>query len=591
MRKHLIVFLLLYTLLWPAVALPQQAATPARPVSTEAPAGGGTSGGSLFLGLRGLDNSDWMGRVNEFEANKDGARPSIGFNYWYGRGSWFFDFFGENRGDSRAQSYSLKTDLNRWVRVSSSMERFLHRLDHDPLTNLDAAKGTVVVRHDNLAPNRALAPGRNEIDTKISGYLTSWLTWRASHRFQQMHGDVQTRAISKCSSCHVTATATSIDQKANDLSGGFTARLGRRVAVHYDYTNRQFKEHGQTPTLRYDVAQHPGTLSRMFLNRVSFDGTTNGKLPYALVPGFRKDSHDVKVNVDLPKDSRLSAQLLKARARNTHTNLDLDVLAWGGRYTIPIGPRASFKAQFRKTDMSSDDVSIELNEPAAPEGPQAGKTFTQAYPTFGTVNWTRGSVINRRDIVASGELNYRLARLTTVRGGYQFRSIRRDNFDVERTDRNRAYFMFHSRKAKSWNARLRYTFDDIDEPFLHKKAALSPVIQPYPSPGTPPSPLTGLQYFTLYAARQANLTNQPARSQFMEPSFTWTPSPRAALTLHYRMRLENNDHLNFGKWSHDMHMPGAELWVSPIDKLNFTLAYSFQKDVSNTMFVLPAFDG
>ena len=95
----------------------------------------------------------------------------------------------------------------------------------------------------------------------------------------------------------------------------------------------------------------------------------------------------------------------------------------------------------------------------------------------------------------------------------------------------------------------------------------------------------------MYAARQANLTNQPSRSHFFEPSFSWTPSARAALTLHYRTRIEKNDKLNFGDWSRDMHMPGAELWLAPLEKLNFTLAYTFQNDRSNTLFVLPAFDG
>ncbi|MBL8217891.1 MAG: hypothetical protein JNL62_01610 [Bryobacterales bacterium] len=584
--------LLIASLMTPASAFAQQPTGAAAPPAEKDVPPVAQSGSNLFLGTRVLDNNGWPGRVNEYEMNKGGARPSIGFDYWYSRESWFFNFFGENRGDSRAQSYSLEADLNRRLRIRSTLERFIHRYDHDPLSNLDVAKGSVVVRHDNLTPNRAYGPGRNEFSTEVSGVINEWLSWRASHRFLQIHGDTQTRSISKCANCHVTGEATRINQKMHDVSAGLTVRLGRRASVLYDYWSRQFKEDGERPTNQYDVAQHPTTLNRAFFNRVLYDGTTDGQMHYAYVPNFRKDSHDIKLNVDLPADSRLSAQLLKTSATNKHVQLGLDVLAWGGKYTIPIHERVTFKAQFRKADMHSDDVFIELQEPANPAGvAQPGQTFAQAYPDFGSVDWTRGSSINRVDALGSAEISARLAKLTTLRGGYQFRSIRRENFEVERTDRNRLYLLFSSRRSKQWNSRVRYTFEATDQPFLHRHAALSPVLQPFAAPGNPPSPLLGTQYFVMYAARQANLTNQPTRSQFIEPSFTWTPSPKAALTLHYRAKMEKNDKLNFGHWKRDMHMPGAELWVAPLEKLNFTIGYSLQNDKSSTLFVIPVFDG
>jgi len=595
--NHTIAHLLIGTMMLQAdmagqQAAPQPAQQPGKPAEPVAAPPAGTSGGGFFLGVRGLNNEGWMGRINEYEMNKGGVRPVFGSSYWYSRDSWFFDFYGENRGDSRAQSYWLDADLNRRLRIRSSLERFIHRLDNDPLSNLDTAKGSVVVRHDDLAPNRAYVPGRNEMKTELSGYITTWLTWRASHRFLQMHGETQTRSISKCANCHVTGESTRINQKMHDLSGGLTARLGRKVAVHYDYTSRQFKEHGERPTNQYDVAQHPTTLNRAFFNRVQYDGTTNGQMAYAYVPGFRKDTHDVKLSADLPADARLTAQLMKTSATNTHVNLGLNVLAWGGKYVLPLGERVTLKAQFRKTDLSSDDVLVQLEETVNPAGvAQAGQTYAEAYPTFGSLDWMRGSTINRQDILATGELSARLAKLTTLRGGYQFRSIRRENFDVERTDRNRLYLLFSTRRSTQWNARVRYTLDNTDQPFMHRHAALSPVMQPTPSPGNPPSPLPGLQYFTLYAARQANLTNQPSRSHFLEPSFSWTPSPKTALTVHYRTKIEKNDKLNFSDWTRQMHMPGAELWYAPLEKLNFTLSYSFENDKSNTLFVLPAFDG
>ena len=117
------------------------------------------------------------------------------------------------------------------------------------------------------------------------------------------------------------------------------------------------------------------------------------------------------------------------------------------------------------------------------------------------------------------------------------------------------------------------------------------MLQPNPAPGNPPSPLAGLQYFALYAARPADLTNQPPRSQCSEPSCSWTPSTKAARNFRSRSRLEKNDKLNFSTWERASHSPGVELWVSPLEKLNLTASYQLQYDKTDTLFVIPVFDG
>ena len=51
---------------------------------------------------------------------------------------------------------------------------------------------------------------------------------------------------------------------------------------------------------------------------------------------------------------------------------------------------------------------------------------------------------------------------------------------------------------KQVNTRFRVQFKDTEDPWLHHKAAIPQILQPYPSPGTPASPLTGLQYDSMY---------------------------------------------------------------------------------------------
>jgi hypothetical protein len=548
-------------------------------------------GGNFFVGTRGLDNANYLGRVSEYEVSPQGLRPSLGAGFWAQRDGLAVDFRGEHRGDARDQQYELRLDAGRYFRLRTSYERFVHRLGHDPLLNLDTAKGTVVVRYDDLTPAADYVPGRSQVRTEITGAIPGvpWLVWRAGHRSQLQHGDVQARTLSKCANCHVVGTTKRIDQRLHELSAGLTVRASR-LTLEYSYLNRQFNERGATPYLVYDVAIHPQTQQRIFANRVTFDAA-QGALPFSLVPDVRKSAHELKAALDLPRDARWTAALVSARAENKHSGLRADSLGAGAKFTLPLGKRLSFTARVRKLDVDSDPAAVDLNENVSPEGPQAGKTFSQAYPSFGPLDYVRPSVASRSELRASAEVGARLARLTSLRAGYQFTRLRRDHFEVERTGTSRVFAGFSTRSSKTWSGRLRYSLEHTTDPFTHRHAALSPVMQPSPSPGSPPSPLLGLQYFTMYAARQAHLTNQPTRSHGLEPSWTWSPSDRFSFTAHYRLRTEKNDRLNFSDWQRDLHMPGAELWIAPLARLNFTAAYTFQHERSRTLFVLPAFDG
>ena len=37
--------------------------------------------------------------------------------------------------------------------------------------------------------------------------------------------------------------------------------------------------------------------------------------------------------------------------------------------------------------------------------------------------------------------------------------------------------------------------------------------------------------------------------------------------------------------------PGAELWLSPLERLDFTVAYMFHNERSDTLFGIPVYDG
>ncbi len=594
--KQILALLLTYTLLAGNLLVAQSPASPEQqPAQGAAPAQPSGYGGNVFVGTRGLDNNNYLGRVSEYDTSRQGLRPSIGAGFWGQNGNVYLDFRGEHRGDARDQQYSFQLDAGGYFKIRTTYDRFIHRLDHDPLSILDAAKGSVVVRSNDFAPGAEYVPGRNEVRTEITGRIPSlpWLTLRAGHRSQLQHGDVQARTLAKCSNCHISAVSKRIDQRLHDLTAGLSLRFSH-VAIDYDYLNRQFNERGLTPSIQYDDAVHPATLTDVFGNRVSFDNA-QGLFPFSQVPDVRKSAHSLKARFGLPKEAKLSAALTSSHGENKFTGLGVDALGWSSKFTVPLGKRVNFVARFKKLDVDADDVFVDLGEPVSTAGPQAGKTFSEAYPGYGSVDYWRRSVVSRSQVTTSAELGARLAKFTTVRGGYQFNQVKRDNFEIEKSDTNRVFASFLTRQSSKrwgdWSGRIRYLLEHTRDPFTYRNAALPPELQPKPSPGNPPSPLLGTQYYTMYAARQANLTNFPNWSHSVEPSWTWSPNPRVSMTLHYRLRSEKNTDLNFSDWERDVHMPGAELWVAPTGKLNFTLAYSFQNERSRSLFVLPAFDG
>lgn len=557
------------------------------PLKQPAPANG--SGGNIFVGTRAIDNADYLGLVSEYDTARQGFVPTAGGSFWNLTGGNYLEGEFQNRGNANDQQYKVKVDLNRWVQVTSYYVNFLHRIDNDPLADLDAAKGSVVLRHDNFAEGVNYAPGWSQLRTEVKGTVpgATILRWRASHRTMLEHGGMQARTLSKCSNCHVVATTKEIDQRMNEISGGVSLVLNN-VQVDYDYTHRQFNERGDAPLNSYDRSLHPSSSLPVFDNRVQYD-LRSGLLPYSVVPDGRKTMHTVKARVELPKDSQLRAAYTRSDVRNKYVGLAARTWAWNSSLTIPIKKRWAFLVRAKQLDVDSDDVFVDVVEPTTAGGPSAGLTYTEAYPDFGVADFLRQSVRSRNTFSLKGELAGRLAPRTTLRAGYEFRQIDRPNFEELKSTINRLYGTFSTRHSKSWQARVRYQFEHTIDPFRYDHAALMPVIQPYMSPGN--VPFTGTQYFTLYRSRQATLTQYPTLSNRVEPSFTWTPNDKVSATLHYRFSRQTNNQLNFSDWNRTTNTPGMELWFAPLERLNFTAAYTFHNERSNSLLVMPVYDG
>ncbi len=597
MTRKLILFTVCLILLCAGLALAQQPASlPAKPQPQPSAVPGNLFQGHFTVGTLGSDNADYIGRLTEYSPARQGARGVSTLAFWGSAAKVHYDFRGAYGGDNRDQSYSMYLDVNRIWRTEVRFTRLLHRLDHDPLDSLDAAKGAVVVQHSDLDPNRlyAIARGELQLDSTLVIPKLRGVEFRFGYRDERRDGHKQATTMSKCATCHNVSMTRSTDQLTQDFTAGASVKVSR-FSLEYGYLHRRFRERAASAVNTYDLVQQPATTAKIFDNRIQY-GVANGPLPFDVIPRSRKESHTIRARVDLPHDIGINLNFVKSNVDNEDFALNVDTMLWSARIGAPLGKRAFVTARFRQMQIEGNDMFVNVVEPAAIAGPQLGKTFVQSYPTFGAADWTRFSAESRRPTTAEFELSYRLAKRSTLRAGYTWEQVRRDHgadfLTPYQTRRNTTFLSFNMRTAdRTWQLRTRYSFEAINNPFRHITAAYMPVIQPAPSPGVPPSPLLGTQYYTLYDSRMADLTNQPNRVHAWEHSLTWTPTGKFSASTHLRWRHQSNDQLTMSTWKNTSLSPGVELWFAPHPRFSVMAGYHFHRDRGETWFTLPVWDG
>lgn len=575
---------------WPATVGAQA------PVASSAPAAPGTGGtiweGVFTFGALASDREGDLGRVGEFDVLRQGAVPSLAAELWGERDGVSFDVSARNAGDRRAQRYVANVDFNRWVRAHVRYQRFPHRLEHDPLAYLDSASninGTFVVTHEDTDPGARYQVDHGELDARVSIALPAGVSFFVAHRQQMRDGARQATTVNHCATCHIRGYTRSIDETTRDLSAGAKLALGA-LSVDYTYTNRLFTSDAPAILTQYDNAVHPATLQDIFLNRVQYE-QEDGLLPMATVPGLRKDLHVLRASLALPREAWLSGQFTKSVSRNEDTRLEVDYTGGSGRLVVPLHPKLTLRADLRRYHIDADDVFVEVVEKINPAGPIAGLTYEQAYPSVGELDWTRYSERSRTPTELGLELRYQPRKKTTLRVAYEWERIERPHGEIDETTTNSVLVSGRAAFGKRASYRFRFRNDWIDEPFRFVHAATPAILQPFPSPGTPASPLLGLQYYEFYRSRSSDLTSFPSRDLRLDQTVSWTPNERVSVSANYRLRDSKNDELNYSDWTRSAHSPGVDLWVAGGERWTVSAGYQYQRERLETLFSTLAFVG
>ena len=411
----------------------------------------------------------------------------------------------------------------------------------------------------------------------------------ASHKMMLRDGIHQGLTMSHCANCHIESVGRVMDQTTNAVAAGARVNAGR-FTMDYTYEHRTFEEKGATPTNTYDNAVHPVSLLDIFVSRVQYDDN-NGPLQFDLVPRFTKQTSTVRAAYALPGDGAVSGNFTHSSSENDHAGMGADFTGGHARVTIPLGKRAFLKGFFRKYEIETDSVFVDVVEQTAPAGPAAGLTYAQQYPAMLPLDYYTESTASRTPTEMALELAFRPGKRSSINLGYEYDAIERTDFMVEKSTTSTFRASAYYRPTKTTSLRARYEQAMTSDPFANLHAAKPAILQTTPTPGGVPFGPLSVQYFEMYNSRMANLSALPTDSVFFDGTASWSPSQKFTVSGHYRYRDQKNDELNYSTWGHALHMPGVEIYAAPNNRFSLAAGWGYQRDTLDTVFSTLNFGG
>ncbi|MBI2455689.1 MAG: c-type cytochrome [candidate division NC10 bacterium] len=488
-------------------------------------------------------------KVGEYDPLRSGADVRADLSGKTGEN--LFDLRGAFK-DGKDWDVNFSADLQRYLRLGGDWRSMLHRLEHDPLTNLGgfdpAFPSSNVVDTD---PGRAYGITRRWGEVTAKGTLPQLplLQFFAQYRRNDEIGHQQATTITHCATCHVTSSTQDLRQKTDEYRGGFEARLGP-VTLAYTGRYQEFNERATPPTAFYPPAVGVPPMAAALVPVV-------GQVPFAQVPDTHTLGHQVEVRADLSPVSFYGSYYNSA---TENQEIDRDAR----------DQRANLRATARLV---------------------RGLTATAKYEWLDRDNDVPSAI--DRQIQATGiDLSYHLWRSVTATAGYEYRHVRRDNFPFDRlslfdsfltkTTRSRThafYAALNSTLHPTLRAYLRYDREETDNPFTRfgKQGCFMPD-DSMGAVGAPPDfPFAGKRPGFEFP----DMTVEPENVDRVTLRLTWSPLLSVTVPVTYRFSHETNDRVDRDQDSHNV---SAGIVFTPFERLALHTFYSYERrDITATV--------
>lgn len=548
--------------------------------------GGGTTGSVAFGGWA-TSTSGLQERVNEYSPT--GENLELRFDLATRSEDVTFDMRGGGS-DSTTQDFFMDLDVKRQLRFKVDFIKLLHRLPHDPGTNLAAAMASgKTLQHDDLDASAQYSERFSLMSSHLEWHPESLsrLTLGLHARGQVREGIHQSMNIAHCYSCHVTSQSRSLHERTSDVGVSARYEFSRATGV-LQYTHRTLDQGGARTLMTYDRTYHPVTGLYVFDNRSSFD-SRNGPLPVDYQPETTKDS--VRLDFNFPDVARgtVDAGGVWTRTRNDLSGLDSKYLGFATSGGHKLTPRLTVRWGARYYTLSSDDVFVDIVEPVGIAGPQTGQTYQDA--TGFVPDFWRYSSLDRDVFEYDASATFRIGkRAGTLTGTWKGEAVDRDHFEVAegqtKTLSNRITLVWRPRPTTKDTLRFEFSHLWVSYPFTNTNGSCATLT----APGTG-SPFTGTQYYLIYDSRVADVSGLPDSEDALRMTYTHRFSARTTFTGALRWSDSDNTTGDRANWHRDNLTAVLSVWGAPTDKAEWYANYSYGDYALEMPACVPLYDG
>ncbi len=536
------------------------------------------------------------------------------------------------------QEYSGILSLKRILVYKTDYSRFLHRLDHDYMNNLEAhvfppastgwknwasspdlnginggkTVGSANVYHTDLAPDEMFEISRAQLKQSFMINIPQIpeLKFNFHHRFEQRKGSKQAMTNSKCLACHIVSRAQGIEETTHDLSPELSLRVGT-MAFNFSYLHREFDVDNEKLTNIYNGLKK----KELFQNRLQYDRTT-GELPYSRTPNSTKDSYKGKFRWDINANNTFIANYVYSNMTNRSVRGEYDILTgnygdelelYSRIFNAKLHSRISrafsvnFFTKYQTIDNDSVDIlkNVRRNPAAAPGGPV---TLTEGYinksgHSYFEEEEKRLSGYDSNEFQIGADVTWRLMRGLKLKAGYEFIREKRDNWDHHHVTESTKEHLF--KFAGDWRAThnlrfdLDYKFEYIDDPYMLYEATCPPDGSYGAYSGLP----AGLYDVTraydprIYSQRIAARSNLPSIVHEVQLKSHWHPFSMLSTGFHVKYRYANNDDVDGRDWKRNFLVTGLFGTLTPFENFVFTAGYTYLYDKYDSQYCIAIYDG
>ncbi len=544
--------------------------------------------GSFSLGAWGTDATDSPDMVSEYEPDDGGPALKLDLASHGKVGSLFIE------SDIRHSNDAVTTvdfDIYRMVRSHTSYTKLLHRLGHDPMTNMEATSinGKVVFNTDHNPDtdyDLTFAVLHNRTEFQFPG--AEMLTFAVEVRDQHREGHRQTFAVSHCDTCHVHSMSHPLNEHTTDgvleikgswNSGSLTGR----------YTARQHRQNFQALSMTYDDALHPELRSPVFDDRLQYD-SAEGQLPIDLWPDIDKNIARLDLQQSLGGTFHLTATGVWSETENKFTGLKANYNGYLATVAGRLSKSWRLRWRGRVYSLDNDDFFVQPNQRVGIAGPATGSTFAEMYdfdPDF-----TRQSALNRTVIQSAADVSYRLGhRAGTLKFTWNYTTRDRDNFAVTdngdtKTTENVLGISWRAHLAKIWHLDARYLHGSVDHPFMSLNQQASTLESPPAA-----NPWVADQYYQFQDARIGDGTASPSSWDRLKLAATVFLGQASNLTASYNWWSGDNSDGNLTDWSRTNQNFTIMFSNTPATQWTWFAGYAWNDSSLDAPTTIPIFDG